>query len=381
MDVLATKPEERRSLARDVRRLFAAAEEARAEGYAERPELKLQLELARAFVIAQEYFKRRQGAGVNDPQQLVSDAEIEAFLKEPTTPARLDAFVADYVKNGPGRGAPVTDEQRRELGKQYARFMLGLRKGVAAGLERERVVQLLVMRQQARLLASAYVNDPAHNFEPTDAEVDAYVAKHPELDTKAVRAKAEEILRRVRAGEDFAALAGQFSEDPGSRERGGDLGWFGRGTMVKPFEDAAFALKPGEVSGIVESQFGYHIIKLEERRGGAEGGGAEEVHARHILVSYPASNDPNSRRMSPRDRARASVREEKRDAALDALAVRRNVVVAEDYAVGVHVAVPAGRHVETPLTRVKEEEPPPPPKPRPTPKPAPTPKGTTPPRP
>ena len=71
---------------------------------------------------------------------------------------------------------------------------------------------------------------------------------------------AQQILDRLKKGESFATLAQQYSID-GSRKRGGDLGEFGRGMMVKPFEDAAFALKLGEVSGIVKTQFGYHIIK------------------------------------------------------------------------------------------------------------------------
>jgi hypothetical protein len=212
--------------------------------------------------------------------------------------------------------------------------MVGMRKGVAAGLDRERRTQLLYMLQQARLLAGAYSKDSARSFTPTDAEIDAYVASHPEFDTKATRAKAEEILRRARAGEDFGLLAGEFSEDPGSRTRGGDLGWFGRGVMVKPFEDAAFALKPGELSGIVESPFGFHIIRLEERRA-AQGGAGDEVHARHILVSYPeaAAGSPGSRGMSPRDRARAAVEQEKSERAFDVMAARHNVRVAEDYEV------------------------------------------------
>ena len=83
---------------------------------------------------------------------------------------------------------------------------------------------------------------------------------------KKAREKAEEILAKIKKGEDFEKLATQFSEDPGSKQRGGDLGFFPRGRMVKSFEDAAFSLKPGEVSGIVETQFGFHIIKLEEKK-------------------------------------------------------------------------------------------------------------------
>ncbi|OWP56739.1 MAG: peptidylprolyl isomerase [Thermoplasmatales archaeon B_DKE] len=73
-------------------------------------------------------------------------------------------------------------------------------------------------------------------------------------------ALAKEILDKLSKGESFGKLAEQYSID-GSRKRGGDLGFFGRGAMVKEFEKAAFGLKKGEVSGIVKTQYGYHIIK------------------------------------------------------------------------------------------------------------------------
>jgi parvulin-like peptidyl-prolyl isomerase len=73
--------------------------------------------------------------------------------------------------------------------------------------------------------------------------------------------RAEEIAKKARGGAAFAALAKQYSDDPGSGPRGGNLGSFARLQMVKPFADAAFALSPNEVSGVVESEFGFHIIK------------------------------------------------------------------------------------------------------------------------
>lgn len=85
----------------------------------------------------------------------------------------------------------------------------------------------------------------------------------PEAQDKAARARAEEVLAQLQKNPaDFARLAKQYSQDPGSAERGGDLDWFGRGMMVPPFEQAAYALKENELSGIVRSDFGYHIIKL-----------------------------------------------------------------------------------------------------------------------
>jgi peptidyl-prolyl cis-trans isomerase D len=79
-----------------------------------------------------------------------------------------------------------------------------------------------------------------------------------------VRGEAEATLRRIQAGEDFAALASQLSEDPVSAQQGGDLGFFKRGEMVKPFEEMAFGLQPGVVSDPVRTDFGYHLIKVEE---------------------------------------------------------------------------------------------------------------------
>jgi len=89
-------------------------------------------------------------------------------------------------------------------------------------------------------------------------------------DKDGARKLAQELLAKVKAQpEDFAKLAQQYSKDPGSAANGGDLGFFGRGMMVKPFEDAAFALKPGEISDIVETDFGLHLIRITETKGGA----------------------------------------------------------------------------------------------------------------
>ena len=91
-------------------------------------------------------------------------------------------------------------------------------------------------------------------------------------------AKAEQILLELADGADFAALARKYSDDLGSARQGGDLGWTPRGTLVPEFEAVAYTLDTGEVSQIVETDFGFHIIKLiEPRRGNA-------IHARHILI-------------------------------------------------------------------------------------------------
>lgn len=91
------------------------------------------------------------------------------------------------------------------------------------------------------------------------------------------REEARQVLDRLIDGEDFEDLARRFSDDPGSRQIGGDLGWFRRGTMVNEFEDVAFALPSGHFSDLVETEFGFHIIKVDRIRGA-------ERKARHILI-------------------------------------------------------------------------------------------------
>ncbi len=92
-----------------------------------------------------------------------------------------------------------------------------------------------------------------------------------------VRLELNKLRERVLKGENFSMLATMYSEDPGSAQKGGELGFFGRGDMVGEFEAAAFVLKPGEVSPVIETKFGFHIIQLIERRGNT-------INARHILM-------------------------------------------------------------------------------------------------
>jgi peptidyl-prolyl cis-trans isomerase C len=98
-------------------------------------------------------------------------------------------------------------------------------------------------------------------------------------DKQKARQKADGLLARIKGGEDFAKVAQEASDDPGSKPRGGDLGWVAPGQTVEPFEKAAFALKPNEISPVVESRFGYHIIQLQERHA-ADTAPLEEVKER-----------------------------------------------------------------------------------------------------
>jgi parvulin-like peptidyl-prolyl isomerase len=103
--------------------------------------------------------------------------------------------------------------------------------------------------------------------------------------------QAQDLLDRINAGEDFAELAKEYSDDIASGLNGGDLGLVKRGIMVKPFEDAAFSLEVGQVSNLVQTVYGYHILRVDEKvPADEEAGTPEQVAVRHILIA-PKSFD------------------------------------------------------------------------------------------
>ena len=151
--------------------------------------------------------------------------------------------------------------------------------------------QFMAQKMQTKLTSSlkvtpaevkesyALLSDAEIPTMPTQVEVAQIVIK-PEItdDQKDnIRKKLNNFRDRVYNGEDFKMLATLYSDDPGSAIKGGELGFVNRGDLVPEFERAAFRLKEGEISKVVESQFGYHIVQLIERRG-------EQINVRHILI-------------------------------------------------------------------------------------------------
>jgi parvulin-like peptidyl-prolyl isomerase len=247
----------------------------------------------------------------------------------------------------------MQEAQLAQIKDQWARVFVTEEKAIQAGVDKERKTELQIAIQQSLTLARKYNEQMAEKnkdrFKVEDAEVEAWLKAHPELDTKTKRAKAEDLLKRARAGEDFAKLANENTDDPGNRdEKGQPKGGFyefGRGVMDKNFEAASFALQPGQISDLVETPYGYHIIKLEgkEMKKNAEGKEEEQVKVRHILISTMVKDkeNPMGRELPLREKAKQEIEKEKREKFIDGLATKHSIMLPDDFSVVVPILQPS----------------------------------------
>jgi peptidyl-prolyl cis-trans isomerase D len=227
--------------------------------------------------------ERLQQAGITidafeeDMRQSLRGAELEEGIRDSDflTPAELERILA------------LKDEQRKV---EYA--VLPAEKFASSAPLDERSVQAYYDAHRGEFMTPEFVHlqyaqlrvsGLTAGIQLTDADLREFYDKHkdryvvPErrrarhiliavsntrTDAEA-RKRAEEVLAKAKAGADFAALAKQYSDDPGSSSQGGELDWSERGNFVAPFADAVFSMKPGEIRGPVKTQFGYHIIQLE----------------------------------------------------------------------------------------------------------------------
>jgi peptidyl-prolyl cis-trans isomerase D len=194
----------------------------------------------------------------------VSDGDVEREYRQRNEKVKLQlvALTADRFRPQ----VTVTDaEVSSYFDSKKAEYRVG---------EQRKIKYLLLDRDQARLKVvvppndvQRYYNDNIQQYQtPEQVHARHILLNTAGKDEAAVRKQAEALLAQVKGGADFGALAQKVSEDEGSKASGGDLGFFGRGRMVPEFENAAFAMEPGQISDLIKSQFGFHIIKVEEKR-------------------------------------------------------------------------------------------------------------------
>jgi len=195
----------------------------------------------------------------------VSDPDLEREYKNRNEKAKLQvvALTADKFRDK----VTVTDA---DTASYYDAHKAEYRKG-----EQRKIRYLLIDRDQLRAKTTIspqdvenYFNSNVQQFQtPEQVRASHILLKTDGKNEADVRKQAEDILKQAKApGADFAALAKKYSEDDGSKENGGDLDYFPKGRMVPEFEQAAFSMQPGQISDLVKSQFGFHIIKVVDHK-------------------------------------------------------------------------------------------------------------------
>lgn len=206
--------------------------------------------------------------------------------------------------------------------------------------EFEEKYELQAKLQQAQFLVQNYVQEKlVKKLEVTDEEVKKYIEEHPELTNNEEKLKkAEEVLKKVKEGGDFAELAKEYSEDPGSKDNGGLYENVAKGQFAPEFEAAALALEPGQVvDKVVKTDFGFHIIKLEKKSEakGPDGEVRPTYDARHILIStlFKDPDNPLAREVPVDQYVKQKLQQEKQEKVLEEIKKNNPVQVPEDFQV------------------------------------------------
>jgi len=186
----------------------------------------------------------------------------------------LNVFVLAVSSNNPA--TEVTAEQKKQMLEQLINMTLAAQAGEKEGLENDAAVKARMQLLKTQLLAEAatekYMKAHPVSESETKAEYDTQVANMPkEYKARHIlvesKEKADEIIKQLAAGGDFAKIASKESKDAGSGKNGGDLGWFSAQSMVKPFADAVAGMEKGQTTPQpVQSEFGWHVINLEDVR-------------------------------------------------------------------------------------------------------------------
>ena len=355
LKALAENPEQKKKIAENIRQLLAVASQARKEGIANDPNIQQALENIRMVITASIYDQKvNKDKGPMPQFGYISDEQVKEFwgaegsAEQRRHDAEFKKFIDSKIALARESGKfpkdkELSEEELKQAKDDFAKIKIyeqeAKEKGGQLGEDFKREVELQVKLQQAQFLAGQYAQKVlTEKVKVTDEDVQKYIAEHPELSPAEKKAKAEEILQKAKNGEDFAKLATEFSEDPGSKEKGGLYENVPKGQMMPEFEAAALALEPGQIApNLVETPYGFHIIKLEKKGQGkdATGAPAETYDVRHILISTTIKDptNPMGREMPVTDMVKAKLEEEKQKQVLDEIVKNNPVEVAEDFKV------------------------------------------------
>jgi parvulin-like peptidyl-prolyl isomerase len=326
--------------------------EAEKRGIAAEPMNAAELANIRTETTATNYDKAVNKGPAAVPFSRITDAQVTAFYKNPVNTAAADKFVKvklDLMRRSDPRFADrqLTDDEVTEAKNLFAKMRISelqsLKSAAILGPDFKAHNELQVSLQQAQFLARAVSDQLAPGISASDQEIADAVKSHPEFDPTAKKVAAEAILARAKAGEDFAALADQLSQDPGNiqsngQKNGGQYKDVPKGAMVPPFENAALSLEPGSIyPQVVESDFGFHIIKLEKKTGV---GDALKYDVRHILIATTVKDpkDPSAREMPVKEYVRQMIESEKESAVIAKIVAANPVEL--DYSVAAQPAAP-----------------------------------------
>ena len=344
----------RKKQVESLKQLFAFACEAEKRGVANDETNAVELENIRSHITAVSYDKLVNKTPGAAPFSSITDTQIAAFYKTPANEAAFDRFLkskTDLLHRSDPRSIdrPLTDDDRAAAKDFFARIKISesasQQKKASLGPDFAALTRLQSVMQQAQFLAEALSDKMAAGMSANDAEIAEYIRSRPEFDVSAKKTLAAEVLSKAKAGEDFAALANKYSEDPGNNgangeKNGGLYKDVRKGTMVAPFENAALSLQPGAVyPDLVESDFGFHIIKLESKVGDSQD---LKYDVRHILISTMMKDptDPTAREMPIKEYVRAKIEGEKESAAI-AKVEAENPVAIDDLVVAPATATKA----------------------------------------
>lgn len=349
---LSEDPEMRKEYVKSIKQFLSVASEARKSEIAEKPETKKELKEIEKAILARMYDKEKNKDKPNMPPfSLIKKEDIDAFFADPKNEeafqANINERIAAAKKNGrlPEDFKPAEEEMNMAK-ESYAKINIYAKEakeqGATLGEEFKKRVELQTKLQQSQYLTQRFVQEVlSKKVKATDAEIAKYVSEHPELSSEGKKAKAEEILQRVKNGEDFAKLADEVSEDPGTKGKGGLYKDTPMGQMLPEFEKAALALEPGKIADtVVETKYGYHIIKLEQKGKKIKGfDGKEEdgYDVRHILIStlYKDEKNPMSQGVPVKDYVARLLEEEKEKKILEEIEKNNPIEIAEDFEIKV----------------------------------------------